>query len=196
MASRKLPIALTSIGTASMIAAFAITMRDIHALNLSTLRSTSLLNRFVDYQHVDVFETTLDDGHAIENVAQAFFQSPVFQAERAFLSLAGFGSVEDDTIDRTTFDVGDKVVVFRVVERTPGQILFCWNDFMDVNGHTWLSVADDGRTVQFGSTFDLVQALHPMALPFVKFIVVPMHLWYAQVVLASAKFVLQRKGKT
>ncbi|RHZ04147.1 hypothetical protein DYB31_003143 [Aphanomyces astaci] len=184
------PVVTLGTAAAAVVTTFGVATRDVHASRPSALRPTTLLHRFVDTQHVDVFETTLDaPSIAVKTVARAFFTSPVFQAERAFLHLVGFGCVSDASIDHTDFDVGDKLVVFRVVECAPGQLLFCWNDFMDVNGYTWLAVADeDGRiTVQFGSTFDVSQTSW-LARPVLRHVVLPLHLWYAQVIQeASAK---------
>ncbi|CAK4626565.1 hypothetical protein LEN26_007172 [Aphanomyces euteiches] len=186
MAARRwIASAATAFGAAG--AAFWATTRDIKETRLASLPPTSLIHPFVSIQHVDVYETQLvHPVKDITDVAKAFFQSPIFQLERGILGVAGFGQIADRAIDELAFDRDDRVVVFRVVERTSDQVLFSWSDFMhDVNGHTWLALADDGRTLRFGST------MQPQSRA--QNLVIPVHLLYAQVVLASAKYALAQR---
>ncbi|KAG9413847.1 hypothetical protein AC1031_013056 [Aphanomyces cochlioides] len=165
MAARRwIASAATAFGAAG--AAFWATTRDIKETRLASI------------QHVDVYETQLvHPVKDITDVAKAFFQSPIFQLERGILGVAGFGQIADRAIDELAFDRDDRVVVFRVVERTSD---LSWSDFMhDVNGHTWLALAEDGRTLHFGSI------MQPQSRA--QDLVIPVHLLYAQVVLASAK---------
>ncbi|KAF0700319.1 Aste57867_9132 [Aphanomyces stellatus] len=197
----------SNISMPALPSAVLASLRAIRAASPRSLPTTSLLHPFLDRQHVDVYETTIPSSSNlaptddIAAVARAFFRSPIFQAERMALGAAGFGRISDAAIGALDFDVGDRVVVFKVVARTPSQILFCWNDFLPVNGHTWLSLSDvsghdtnDGhdhvpalptRTIQFGSTFEIPTAASRLA--------VPPHLLYAQVVLASTRYALTQE---
>ncbi|CAK4111475.1 unnamed protein product [Aphanomyces euteiches] len=168
MAARRwIASAATAFGAAG--AAFWVTTRDI--------KETGVVAADKSHPSLRVYSTC---------VAKAFFQSPIFQLERGILGVAGFGQIADRAIDEMAFDRDDRVVVFRVVERTSDQMLFSWSNFMhDVNGHTWLALADDGRTLRFGSTMQPQSCAHNL--------VIPVHLLYAQVVLASAKYALAQR---
>ncbi|KAF0682556.1 Aste57867_25354 [Aphanomyces stellatus] len=179
---RTLPL-IAGGAVASAAAAVTIATRHIRPTPLSALDPSSLVTRFttVPNQHVDVYEVTLDQATTITAFARAFFQSPLFRAERVVLNLVGVGGAKsDDAIDALLFAVGDNVAHFTVFEATPTELLFGGRP--EVNAHSWLAVSNDGRQLRFGSTIQ--------SRPLVR-LLTPVHLVYAQLVLASAKYQLE-----
>ncbi|KAF0682555.1 Aste57867_25353 [Aphanomyces stellatus] len=183
---RTLPL-LAGGTVATAAAAVAIATRHVRPTPLLTLDPSALISRFVSvpHQHVDVFEVSLDQPTSVTDVARAFFQSPVFQVERMVLNLAGAYVTTDAAIDSLPFAVGDSVVMFKVVDTTPNELLFKYSD--KVNGHSWLAVSDDGRRLRFGSTIQNASLAVRLFTP--------IHLIYAQVVLASAKYELEKQAE-
>ncbi|RHY02570.1 hypothetical protein DYB26_002293 [Aphanomyces astaci] len=177
-------VSLVAAAVTAAIVSFA--TRKVASTPLSSLYSSNLIARFVSTpdQHVDVYQVTLSKPTSVEHFAKAFFQSPVFQVERVMLSLAGAAKTTDAEIDAMTFASGDHVATFRVIESKQDEILFCWDDTEAWNGHSWVAVKDNGHTLLFGSTLRNRRA-------FIRR-VTPLHLMYAQIVLASAKFQLER----
>ncbi|KDO22101.1 hypothetical protein SPRG_10919 [Saprolegnia parasitica CBS 223.65] len=130
--------------------------------------------------HVDVLTATMDAPVDLAKFASCFFRSPVFQAERVLLRLLGYGATTDAAIARLDFEPNDAVVVFRVVERTPDEVVLAWALSDDTRGHSWLHVADDGRSIEYATMFEPTRAVHWALVPF--------HLVYARVVLAAARY--------
>ncbi|ETW00708.1 hypothetical protein H310_07265 [Aphanomyces invadans] len=179
---------LSVVAAASTAAVVSFGIRNIAPTPLSSVQATNLFARFLSTpdQHVDVYQTTLSKPVSVELAAKAFFQSPVFQAERVILRLAGAGSTTDAEIDAMAFKEGEHVATFRVLETKENEVLFCWDESDAVNGHSWLAVTDSGHTLLFGSTIRNRSA-------FIRW-VTPLHLVYAQIVLASARYQLERSA--
>ncbi len=118
------------------------------------------------------------------DLSRAFWTSSVLATERKILAAARAGvSRTDDEICKMEFDIGDQVGPFVVVGKTESEVLYCWDK--NIGGHSWLAISDDGK-VQFGSTLDenaVVQA------------VMPLHLLYARICLASARRQLEANIK-
>ncbi|KAG9413773.1 hypothetical protein AC1031_012994 [Aphanomyces cochlioides] len=184
-ALRLLPI----LSTTAAALVFTICTRHVRTTRLSSLRPANLIARFLDVpnQYVDVYETTLSRPTTVQELARAFFESPVFQVERRVLKLAGAGEVTDEAIQALNFEPGDAVATFQVVENAPGEILLCWSDKETVNGHSWLALTENGTTVLFGST------IRNDSL-FVR-LITPLHCMYAKIVLASARYELEKSLK-
>jgi len=147
--------------------------------------SKTLIERFTkqEKQHWDVYEAKVSDPVDVNKFASCFFRSPVFQAERIVLQILQFGKNTDDEIKQMKFVPGESMSLFQVMENAPNQILFRWGK--SVNGHTWLSVSDDGHTLHFGSTFQCKNKIIEW--------IIPPHLIYGRVVLASARYQLEKE---
>lgn len=137
--------------------------------------------------HVDVCQVHVPSNVSARQFARAFFTSPVLRVERRILQAVGAGSVSDEEIKRMDFAVGDRVAMFEVVDcqqQTTDEIMLCWDP--RVVGHSWMEAkpstdAKGGTTLSFGSILDVKQGS-----PLVN-IIMPFHLLYAKIVLASAQ---------
>ncbi|KAG2387863.1 hypothetical protein C9374_001457 [Naegleria lovaniensis] len=121
----------------------------------------------------------------IEEYARAFFTSTAFTPERYLLKLATSFSSENnqqnlniEEINRLKFQIGDRVGVFRVVDRTEHEILL----ETDMKTLTWLGLSShkpNVKTLHFGSAV-LEQGLIVSAL-------MPFHHMYSRYLLGFAK---------
>lgn len=119
-------------------------------------------------------------------VAKAFFTSPAFAVERYILSTAGLWTHSAQQVLQSSFHVGERFGIFRVVAKTNGQILFQWENEQNIVGGSFISVAvskKDGCdamecTLRFGS-----EMTEPRQRPLLWILTTPIHALYTRVLL-------------
>lgn len=160
----------------------------------SDLPQSALLRRYADKpgHHTDCFRTTASGTVSIAAFIEAFFGSPVLRLERKILSLFGAPSTDTDVTALASGE-GHALAAWSVETRNDTQLL------LTVFGggiRTWLMVEPDGNRTKllFGSAVvpkntETGQPKIGRTVSLLK----GFHLLYSRVVLAAARWQLNRR---
>lgn len=107
-----------------------------------------LLNE-TDNAYLDAFVLpTKHDVKDVKQYARAFYTSRIFKFERFIIKHLIGAEMTDEQINSSEFNVGDEILIWKVVKRENNQVLLNWS-YGSVTGSTWLKV-ENGK-YKFGS---------------------------------------------
>ena len=94
------------------------------------------------------------DEFDVNQYATIFFSSPIFRIQKVVLKIIR-GVPEPDL---SQFIIGQKIYVWKVVDRNKREILLSWQDGK-VAGYTWFFVRPDENVIIFGSSIETPRLL-------------------------------------
>ncbi|KAL0486057.1 hypothetical protein AKO1_001727 [Acrasis kona] len=107
-------------------------------------------------------------------LVQAFYTSPLFKLERFIIKIIADVKTSDEQIKKSNFNVGDEVLIWKVVNRTQDEVLLHWS-YKGFEGSTWFKV--NNGELKFGSGLPIK----------VGFVSTALHQIYSRLLLFGAK---------